>query len=573
MPLRNVIRNVRANGQRDHRRGVVYTPDPVARQLAAWAIRDTSDRVLDPCIGRGIFVAAACARLLALGAKSPEQNIFGVDCDSEATRAFRFAGGLKQNFREEDFFSVSRQDLVEDVSVVLANPPYLRHHDLRRASLTNARRAVRAAGYTLPGTANYWAYFVLHALQFLRSGGRLAFVLPGAMLHADFAAHVREVLYGQFASLEFITLNECIFDGVQEEAVLLLADGKVDGRDARATLEMRADSVGSLSLTGRRHSSSPRTSTVDRWSHLRLSDVEVQAYESFAKRASVVGDHFDVRIGAVTGAKTFFVRTQAEIDLLPSVCWRRAITRNRLLTGLVFTDDDWTDYAERDEPLLLADVGPPDLRSARVRAFLRKGLRLKVDRTSHARRRAFWYSIQIPEMPDAFLTCMTAVSPAIVVNNARVVPTNTIFGLYFRSQPESNVVASVAALAFATSLAQLGAEVEGRGYGGGLLKIEPSDARRIPLPTLSRPVAAETFQEADRLRRQRRFAELAELADCAFFDGDARRFLGPIRSALERLRRQRLGRAATRLGGVQLPDAARTSQARQVSANGFGGRG
>jgi type I restriction-modification system DNA methylase subunit len=46
----------------EHRRrketGSYYTPDDVVRTLVTWAVRDKSDRLIDPASGDGRFVAA-----------------------------------------------------------------------------------------------------------------------------------------------------------------------------------------------------------------------------------------------------------------------------------------------------------------------------------------------------------------------------------------------------------------------------------------------------------------------------------------------------------------------------------
>src|SRR5437588_3222702 len=99
------------DAERERRPGIVYTPNRVASELAAWAIRNARDVILDPCSGRGIFVTAAHARLSSLGARNAGRNIFGVDSDPSAKEAFRSSGGLSANFRLADFFSVSRGDL------------------------------------------------------------------------------------------------------------------------------------------------------------------------------------------------------------------------------------------------------------------------------------------------------------------------------------------------------------------------------------------------------------------------------------------------------------------------------
>jgi hypothetical protein len=55
---------------RQKRLGAFYTPPEMARVLVDWAVRDATDRVLDPSFGGLVFLEAAAARLAALGADS-----------------------------------------------------------------------------------------------------------------------------------------------------------------------------------------------------------------------------------------------------------------------------------------------------------------------------------------------------------------------------------------------------------------------------------------------------------------------------------------------------------------------
>jgi hypothetical protein len=523
------------------RPGVVYTPEAIARSLTTWAIRDANDSALDPCVGKGVFVDAIRSRLGLLGSDRPSSIVFGIDVEASARAAFRKLGGLDRNFKCVDFFSLRRGQFPAQFSAVVANPPYLRHHDIGARAIKRAKRAIAGAGFDLPGTANYWAYFVLHALQFLKAEGRLAFVLPGSVLHSDFASHVRDVLYPSFETLDFVALRECVFEGVQEEAVLLLADGKRTRRESPAKVAVRSQSVKSISLVSEQ-TDARRTATVAEWSQLSLTDSEIAAYEVLGKSAIALGDLFNIRIGVVTGANAFFVRAKSDFDCLPKHCWTMAVAKTRALEGLFFDESDWQQYADADYPAYLATLKRRDLRSARVRNFIQHGASRRVNRTSHARRRQPWYQVSVSKVPDAFLTCMTAISPAIVVNHAKAIPTNTLFALYARR----SVSPSVTALAFATSLSQLGAELEGRPYGGGLLKVEPSDARQLPIPQLQKPLSTDAYKFADELRRDRKFEELAMFADCQFFGAEAEPFLAQVRGALQRLRGWRIARAASR---------------------------
>jgi hypothetical protein len=90
------------------------------------------------------------------------------------------------------------------LAAIVGNPPYVKHHDIDPNLLRVARRRVAEQGFELSGRSSYWAYFVLHALQFVSPGGKLAFILPGAVLHAEYAASVLEAVLNSFGGVTVV---------------------------------------------------------------------------------------------------------------------------------------------------------------------------------------------------------------------------------------------------------------------------------------------------------------------------------------------------------------------------------
>ena len=76
-------------------RGAFFTPPLVCKQLADWAIRTPTDKVLEPSCGEAAFLIAAVSRLHDLGAKVP--SVAGVEIHNasaiEARRVVRERGG------------------------------------------------------------------------------------------------------------------------------------------------------------------------------------------------------------------------------------------------------------------------------------------------------------------------------------------------------------------------------------------------------------------------------------------------------------------------------------------------
>ena len=103
--------------------------------------------------------------------------------------------------------------------------------------------------------------FTVHATQFLREGGRLAFVLPAELLSVNYAAPVRRYLLSSFSSVCLVLFEDPIFPEVQEEVILLLADGFGLGSSDALLLQQ----VRSLDELGKNRSNLLPVSGDERW--------------------------------------------------------------------------------------------------------------------------------------------------------------------------------------------------------------------------------------------------------------------------------------------------------------------
>ena len=123
--------------------------------------------------------------------------------------------------------------------------------------------------------------------------------------------------------------------------------------------------------------------------------------------------------------------------------------------------------------------------------------------------RSDWFRVDLPALPDAFATCARAGSPLLVLNRGECLNSNALHSVRWKS--ESAVTPEAVAVGFLTSAVSAWAELRGRRYGGGVLKIEPGTLKRIPLPLI--PGAAAVFQKLDGLLREGREEEARKIAD------------------------------------------------------------
>src|SRR5713101_5845559 len=173
------------------RRGVFYTPARLAEIVVAWGIRSKDDIALEPSFGGCEFIAALQRRFIDIGNKNPLRNIYGCDVDRAAfTKHLPEAIGVNfdnDHFRKTDFLSVQPCAFQPDAfTVALGNPPYVSYHNMFKSQRGAALLAGRDEEFQLSGMASLWAYFVFHALKFLRENGRMVWLLPGSLLHADY---------------------------------------------------------------------------------------------------------------------------------------------------------------------------------------------------------------------------------------------------------------------------------------------------------------------------------------------------------------------------------------------------
>lgn len=535
--------------------GAFYTPRAMTDFAAAWAVRDRRARVLDPGCGDAAFLVSAANRLHALGARDKDiaTQLFGVDLNDDAVatagRALEQAGVDGATLIQGNFFKIESDDLFETlkpVDAVIGNPPYIRYQlfrdDNRAAGLKSAARA----GVILPQLTSSWAPYVVHASTFLQPGGRLALVLPGELLHVGYAAAVREFLLRTFSELTIVSFDDKVFPGALEEVVIVLGvKGPGDGQLRVRTLKSLEDlAAGPDAVLEKTYVSN--LAPGERWLTALFEQGAIGAAREVVERAKYrpLGDLGRVDIGVVTGANDFFMVTKSQVaeNKIPFSVLIPAVSKAVHVQGSRFSVLDWSAQAEAGDPAYLMVVDPENAKGS-VAKYIEKGEAMGLPARYKCRTREPWYRVPYVKKPELFLTYMSHLSPRLAVNEAGAAHTNTVHGVFLFDE----LLAEPLAAAFLNSATLLSAEIEGRSYGGGVLKIEPGEAGRLLVPRLT-PRLAENLCEAlpkvDKLVREGHLDEASVAVDRIVLGKNFRRVeIEKIRSALSALRARRLGRA------------------------------
>lgn len=461
-------------------RGAFFTPPAVAEFIAEWALRSPDDRMFEPSCGEAVFILAAIDRLRQLGGTPSADSLAGIDLHQESVAIAEelvAAVGASAALQVGDFFSVPAHGIYD---AVIGNPPYIRYQSFTGEARARGRAAALAQGVRIDGLSSSWAPFTVHASAFLRPEGRLGLVLPGELLTVNYTAPVRRFLLERFARVRLVLFEKRIFPGVLEEVVLLLAEGQgptdhfevIQAKDASAL-----------------HQLQPTAWYPDRpdrkWTAALLDAPTARTYEGLIRNGAFCDLEVWGRtdLGMVTGNNKYFTLSAQHArelnipkqDLVPI-----SPPGSRHLRGLAFGQQAWNELADEGRAVYLFSPKLP--LSAGADNYIQIGEARGVHRAYKCRVRHPWWTVPKIAVPDLFLTYMNHDTPRLVANKARVSYLNSIHGVFL--QPGyRDIGQDLLPIAALNSVTLLGAELVGRSYGGGMLKVEPKEADRLPVPS------------------------------------------------------------------------------------------
>ncbi|AGA92136.1 type I restriction-modification system methyltransferase subunit [Thioflavicoccus mobilis 8321] len=497
--------------------GAYYTNPAVVDFLVAWGIEMAPGVVMDPSCGDGRFLSAAAAR----GAT----GLIGCDLDPEAVAATSYATAslaVPTALHQGDFFELDPAR-IGPVDLVAGNPPFIRYQQFAGESRARALASALRVGARLGRLAASWAPFLLHALQFLRPQGAMAMamVVPAELAQTTYGIETLRALCANFARIRLIAFRYNWFEEVQQETFLLMAEGR-GGRCAAAELVPleRIDDLARLAL-----SETAASVPMDVGARLGRAFLTPRARALLDQLAALpatmaLGDLGSIANGYVTGANAVFHCTAAEGGErgLPAD-WLLPVARNsRSLRGLGFEANDVAAAERRGVAHHLIWPGDEDLftaastaRRRALKALIAAGEGAGIPARYKCRVRDPWWRVPGLIRPGLLLPYMIGSEPHAAVNRCGALYPNSLHGIRLASP----AIAEHLALGLLTSLSLLSLELEGRSYGGGILKLEPTGLARVRvvLPTCPEPELRAYLAEADRLIRDGAFPAASHLAD------------------------------------------------------------
>jgi hypothetical protein len=466
-PLGEAFTRLRSPEQR-RPLGATYTPGPIIESMVAWAAGQlTPDRVVDPGAGSARFSIAA-------GRQFPNAEIVAVEIDPLAAlcaRANLAVAGMadRASVVLDDFRTLPAADTR---TLWIGNPPYVRHHQLGPDWKAWLTRTAKAHGHAASQLAGLHVHFFLATAHVGQPGDVGCYITAAEWLDVGYGKLVRELLLNGLGGLAVHVLDATAAPFADAATTGAISCFKL-GSKATSLKLRRVEKVADLGqLDGGRQVKRERLAEAPRWSVLMRSSKPVP--EGFVE----LGELCRVHRGAVTGANNVWV-TSADDTRVPAGVLAPSVTKARELFAAgerIVSADQLRRVINLPEDL---DVFDSDTRKD-VDRFLAWAKKQGADQGYIARHRAkgAWWSIGMKPPAPILATYMARKPPAFVRNDADARHINIAHGLYPRVELSDDQLDALAeSLRGSVTLAG------GRTYAGGLVKFEPREMERLPVPT------------------------------------------------------------------------------------------
>lgn len=492
----------------DKLRGGYYTPDKIVDFILKWANLNNNNTILEPSCGDGAFLKGLKRNHINI---SPN-NIDAIELASEeATKA----QNLGFNVINSDFFTYYKNVVnnKKQFDIVIGNPPFIRYQNFDEKYRKIAFELMEEKGFNSSKLTNIWMPFLILSCNALNENGKLGMVIPAELFQVDYAAKARLFLSNFFENITLITFSKLVFEDIQQEVIIILAQRK-SKKKGIAILELEnLDSFNEdYNTLFRRAEYKELNHSEDKWVRYYLSNEEFKLLKKFEndERIAPSTSLFDVNVGLVSGENSFFLYDKTTVEYFSLQNYSKPIIgRTEQLSGIELKKKDFFCLQNNGKKVFFFEPQDKDIDelSEVEKTYIKWGESKGYNTNYKCRIRKRWYIVPKSWIPDAFIVRQGNLYPRIILNTQKAYVTDTLHKIQFKDKKKCKQITA----AFLNSFTLALCETLGRSYGGGVITFEPGEIRKVKIPLKNAEQI--DFNYIDYLQRNKKIEEILDYND------------------------------------------------------------
>ena len=438
--------------------------------MVDWVLDRSATRVVDAGCGSGRFA-------LEIARRCDTVQVIAVDNDPLATLLMRAGiavlGAQRVTVLNADFLQLELPDH-EGLTAFVGNPPYVRHHELPAAVKAWGQEAARRIGVPFSGLAGLHAYFFLATALHAQPGDVGCFVTSSEWLDVNYGGAIRQLLLDGLGGDSIHVLDPSALPFENTATTAAVTCFAIGARPTSMRMRVVSDAASLPPLKLGQRITRNQLERAERWSPL------VRAVPAMPEGCVELGEICRVHRGQVTGSNATWVVAADSATPVPDRYLLPSVTRARdLIDAGDRLESSVTLRRVIDLPSDLDELEPEERRD--IETFLRSARAAGVPDGYVARNRRAWWSVGLREPAPLLATYMARRAPAFVRNAAGARHINIAHGIYPREPLPDDALDRLAEALRRAVLPEMG-----RTYAGGLIKFEPREMERIPVPSIDR---------------------------------------------------------------------------------------
>lgn len=464
--------------------GQFSTPFLLAKEMAEYVLsleHETPIRFLEPSIGTGVFFSA-------LKQSTNVAKAVGYEIDPHyfnPTRSLWAKYDLE--LIRGDFF---KQNANRDFNLILANPPYTRHHHIDNDAKKYLKEKIyREFGITISGLSGLYCYFLILSTLWLKEGGLSCWLIPSEFLDVNYGTAIKKFLCDK---VDLISIHKYNPSDLQfSDALVSSSIVTFRNKSPKNHLVKFTNGCSLLNPTGVNEVSLSSIDPHSKWNVLfdgRENETEI--------KGNTIGEYFKVSRGISTGNNSFFIIPYKEVVsrqlpdefLVPVLPAPRHLKFDKIhLNFDNIVNDNRLYMMSCPLPIDVIKNKYPSLYE-----YIIEGEQRKANFGYNCKKRSPWYLTETRAPAPIYMTYMgrgeyNSKMFRFILNESNAIVTNSYLILYPKDKYKHCFVDKVTTekvWSILNSIPKDRLARCGRTYGGGLFKIEPKELESLIVPEL-----------------------------------------------------------------------------------------